>query len=282
LRRLIPNDGNFFVQDVMRECESAAFPPKFEAMYFTHARYLRIKRWLDASLAAALLLLTAPIIIVCAGLIRVTSRGPVFLPHVRLGRFGQPFRLWKFRTTVFKDRGVSLGAHKRTAPCVTVVGGALRAAHLEGLPQLWNVLIGEISLVGPRPERPDFVPILEASIPNYRQRMLARPGLTGLAQVCLAPGTGIPSLRRKVRFDLHYIRSMDFLLDLRLLTATFLRSAGLSGESIRVALRLPSPDDSETMAAPEMPAPEPRATLEPLAAAGAEGRFFEVQPKLTA
>ena len=102
----------------------------------------------------------------------------------------------------------------------------LRISHLDELPQLWNVLKGDMSLVGPRPERPEFIPILEKSMPHYRQRMLLRPGVTGLAQVYLPPDTGIPSVRKKLVYDLHYIQVTGPFLDLRLMIVTVLQAVG--------------------------------------------------------
>src|SRR5262249_6107062 len=146
-----------------------------------------------------------------------TSRGPIFYSQVRLGRLGRLYTIYKLRTMVHECEKTS-GARWSTAgdPRITPVGRFLRRTHLDELPQLWNVLRGEMSLVGPRPERPEFVPQLAQAIPGYRERLLVRPGLTGLAQV-QPPRATLPSLRRKRAFDLHYSENAGFWLALGLL-----------------------------------------------------------------
>jgi hypothetical protein len=107
------------------------------------------------------------------------------------------------------------------------VGRFLRKTHIDELPQLWNVLKGEMSLVGPRPERPEFVPQLEQALPRYCERLLVRPGLSGLAQVQLPPDTDLDSVRRKLAHDLHYVRVMSFWVDMRILISTGLHVLGM-------------------------------------------------------
>src|SRR5262249_55106805 len=158
-----------------------------------------------------------------------------------LGRFGRPFLIYKLRTMTHnceQESGVRWAVPGD--PRVTRLGRFLRKTHLDELPQLWNVLRGDMSLVGPRPERPEFVPGLERAIPGYRPRLLVKPGVTGLAQVQLPADTDIPSVRRKLAYDLYYIRSGGLWLDLRLLASTALRLAGVPyGVGIRL-FRLPS------------------------------------------
>src|SRR5262249_46262461 len=105
-------------------------------------------------------------------------------------------------------------------PRITPVGRVLRKTHIDELPQLWNVLRGEMSLVGPRPERPEFVPQLEQAIPRYRARLRVRTGLTGLAQVQLPPDSDLASVRRKLAYDLYYVERGGLWLDVRLLFCT--------------------------------------------------------------
>src|SRR5262249_23695826 len=121
---------------------------------------------------------------------------------------------------------------------VTPVGRLLRLTHIDELPQLWNVLRGDMSLIGPRPERPEFVPQLERAIPLYRIRLLVRPGLTGLAQVQLPPDTNLDSVRVKLAYDLWYVRQLNFVLDLRILFATALKLFGVPFGVIRAVLGL--------------------------------------------
>jgi lipopolysaccharide/colanic/teichoic acid biosynthesis glycosyltransferase len=183
--------------------------------------YLACKRAFDLVLAGTLLVLTAPLILLACLLVKLTSRGPVLYSQVRLGLRGRPFTIYKIRTMVHDCERLSgpRWASKRD-PRVTPVGRWLRRTHLDELPQLWNVLWGDMSLIGPRPERPEFVPQLELVIPHYRDRLLVRPGLSGLAQVQLPPDTDLESVRRKLACDLYYVREIGPGLDLKILLAT--------------------------------------------------------------
>ena len=204
-------------------------------------------RWQRACLAAAekalallLLVLTAPVMLVAVLLVKLTSRGPALYTQTRVGRGGVPFTLYKLRTMVHN-------CERLTGPCwsppgdrrVTAVGRFLRRTHLDEVPQLWNVLRGEMSLVGPRPERPEFVPHLDREIPRYRERLAVRPGLTGLAQLWLPPDTDLASVRRKLTYDLFYLRHRGPWLDLRLLVATVLYLGGTPAGLACALLRIP-------------------------------------------
>jgi lipopolysaccharide/colanic/teichoic acid biosynthesis glycosyltransferase len=167
-----------------------------------------------------LLVPAAPLILVAALLVKLTSRGPVFYAQTRLGLHGQPFRIYKIRTMVVDSEKDGACWSVPGDPRITTVGRLLRKTHLDELPQLWNVLKGDMSLVGPRPERPEFVPALELAVLRYRERMLIRPGLTGLAQVQLPPDTDLESVRRKLACDLFYVCHAGLWLDLRLLLTT--------------------------------------------------------------
>jgi len=112
-------------------------------------------------------------------------------------------------------------------PRITPVGRFLRTTHLDELPQLWNVLRGDMSLVGPRPERPEFVPQLERALPRYRDRLKIRPGITGLAQIQLPPDTDLSSVRRKLRYDLYYLGHISALLDLKIMLCTGCKLFGI-------------------------------------------------------
>jgi lipopolysaccharide/colanic/teichoic acid biosynthesis glycosyltransferase len=130
-------------------------------------------------------------------------------------------------------------------PRVTPVGWFLRASHLDELPQLLNVLRGEMSLVGPRPERPEFLPELERKLPAYPLRLALRPGVTGLAQVQLPPDTSVGSVRRKLAHDLYYIRHLGPWLDLRLLLCTALYVIGVPFGVAGRLLAVPGRDQVE-------------------------------------
>jgi lipopolysaccharide/colanic/teichoic acid biosynthesis glycosyltransferase len=182
----------------------------------------------DFVCALVLLVLTAPVLVLVALAVKLTSRGSIFYTQTRLGRGGQPYTIFKIRT-MYANCETLTGACWATAqdPRVTPLGRFLRRAHLDELPQLWNVLRCEMSLVGPRPERPEFVPKLAQAIPGYRERLLVRPGLTGLAQVQLPADTDLASVRRKLAYDLYYIENVSLFLDLRILFNTFCKVIGI-------------------------------------------------------
>jgi exopolysaccharide biosynthesis polyprenyl glycosylphosphotransferase len=176
------------------------------------------KRAFDAAAAAAGLLLLAPGLALAAALVASTSRGGVFYRQTRVGRDGRLFQLWKLRT-MREGAEVETGAVLATAddPRVTSMGRALRGARIDEIPQLWNVLRGDMSLVGPRPERPEFAEGFARSIPGYGLRHAARPGLTGLAQIS-GEYTSEPDI--KLRYDLAYLNNWSFFLDLAILLRT--------------------------------------------------------------
>jgi lipopolysaccharide/colanic/teichoic acid biosynthesis glycosyltransferase len=202
--------------------------------------YAWLKRPLDCVFALVGLGFSVPIIAVAAFFVKLTSRGPVFYSQVRLGLGGRPFRLYKIRT-MYHD------SEAKTGPCwsikgdprITSIGRFLRWSHVDELPQMWNILTGDMSLIGPRPERPEMVPNLELAIPRYRRRLLVRPGLTGLAQVQLPPDTDLNSVRRKLAQDLCYLERFSFALDCRIFFATFGHVLGLSHERTTLLFALP-------------------------------------------
>jgi lipopolysaccharide/colanic/teichoic acid biosynthesis glycosyltransferase len=201
--------------------------------------YVTGKVVFDFLCALALAPVVLPILLVTAVLVKLTSRGPVFYSQVRLGRNGRPFLIYKVRTMYHDCEGTSGARWSQPGdPRVTPLGRILRATHLDELPQLWNILRGDMSLVGPRPERPEFVPTLERAIPNYRGRLLVRPGVTGLAQVQLPPDSDIAGVRRKVAHDLYYIRHFSCWLDFRILVCTVFHVFGVPCHTLcRILLR---------------------------------------------
>jgi lipopolysaccharide/colanic/teichoic acid biosynthesis glycosyltransferase len=207
--------------------------------------YERIKPSLDCVLALVLLILTAPLMIVAMLLVRLTSRGPAIYTQRRLGLRGKVFTIYKIRTMCLDSERHSGATWSLPGdPRVTPVGRVLRFTHLDELPQLINVLMGEMSLVGPRPERPEFLPRLEHALPDYRRRLAVRPGVTGLAQVQQPPDTGLDSVRRKLNFDLCYVDHANPWLDLRIILATALKCAGVPFACIGRWLLLPDPNAS--------------------------------------
>jgi lipopolysaccharide/colanic/teichoic acid biosynthesis glycosyltransferase len=213
-----------------------------------------LKRATDVVVAGIMLVLLAPVMLLVAIAVRMTSRGPIIFRQTRVGLnlrakkrdrrqgdadpvdgtdrrdpnrdrrrdsgYGKPFTLYKFRTMkVDAERNGAQFAVKGD-PRVTCIGRFLRKTRLDELPQLWNVLRGEMSLVGPRPERPEFIETLSAEIPNYINRLGLKPGLTGLAQVINGYDNNIESFRRKVNLDLLYLQNCCFTNDLKIMFRT--------------------------------------------------------------
>jgi lipopolysaccharide/colanic/teichoic acid biosynthesis glycosyltransferase len=185
--------------------------------------YTGCKRVADVTVALATLLASSPILILAALAVRLTSRGPVFYSQTRLGRGGRPFTLYKIRSMYHECEKVSgaVWSAGRGDPRVMPIGRFLRRTHFDELPQLFNVLRGDMSMVGPRPERPEFVPQLDAAIPHYRERLLVLPGVTGLAQIHLGADTDLGSVERKLAMDLYYIKKLSFWFDAKIILGTF-------------------------------------------------------------
>jgi lipopolysaccharide/colanic/teichoic acid biosynthesis glycosyltransferase len=186
--------------------------------------YFDWKRAVDWTLAVALAVPAAPVVAMLALLVRLTSRGPAVYRQKRVGKHGRPFLLYKLRT-MRVDAEARTGAVWSTVndPRVTRLGRVLRRLHLDELPQLLNVLRGEMSLVGPRPERPEFVEILSRQIPRYRDRLAVLPGVTGLAQLNLPPDTDAGDVQRKIILDTEYVRRASLWMDIRIIVCTGLR-----------------------------------------------------------
>lgn len=215
------------------------------------AAYWRLKRAVDVLSCGIGLILLIPVFLLVVIAIKLDSRGPILYAQERVGKnrrrgprragedmsthgrppgvdrrkvdcFGRPFKIYKFRSMV-------TDAEKHTGPVwatradarVTRVGKILRLTRLDETPQLWNVLKGDMSLVGPRPERPAFVVSLAKTIPEYTNRCEALPGITGLAQVRWRYDTSIETVNRKLQYDLYYIRYGRLLLDLKIMAVTF-------------------------------------------------------------
>ncbi|MBX7119759.1 MAG: sugar transferase [Gemmatimonadaceae bacterium] len=195
------------------------------------------RRALNVVVAATGLVLAAPIMAVIAVAVRLTSPGPVFYKQVRVGLDrrtsnggnsrrkvdlgGKPFTLYKFRTM----RVQAPGAEKQVwaaqnDPRITPIGGFLRKTRLDELPQLWNVLLGHMNVVGPRPEQPAIFQDLRQQVTSYQMRQRVRPGITGNAQITLAYDSCLDDVRKKVKADLEYIDRQSVLEDLRIMVLT--------------------------------------------------------------
>lgn len=199
-----------------------------------------IRTLLDRATSLVLLIPACPLMFAAAIAMRLTSRGPALYRQVRVGRGGRPFTLYKIRTMI--DRCESGTGPVWSGPGdtrVTRVGRFLRRTHLDELPQLWNILRGEMSLVGPRPERPEFIGELERLVPRYRERLAVRPGLSGLAQITLPADTHPDDVRRKLIVDLYYVSHSRPSLDARILLSTGFSLLGVPFGLSRRVLGLP-------------------------------------------
>ena len=199
----------------------------------------RVERVVNVTIALVGLVVTAPLWAVIAVLIKLTSRGPVFYAQTRIGLNsratepavpdprrqqdlgGRPFTIHKFRTmTAEAERGSGPVWASRHDPRVTAFGRILRQLRLDELPQLINVIMGDMNIVGPRPERPSLFAELRRQIPDYPLRQKARPGITGHAQVNLEYDSSVDDVRTKLRYDLEYIQRRSLLTDLKIMLKT--------------------------------------------------------------
>lgn len=175
---------------------------------------MKLKRVADLILAAMLLVVLSPVMLVVALAIKLDSPGPIFYSQLRSGLYGKAFRVYKFRS-MYQDaekRGAQWASQRD--PRITRVGYWLRLMRIDELPQIWNVLCGEMSLIGPRPERPEFDVKLKEVIPYYEVRYLVKPGITGWAQVMYPYGASIEDAYEKLAYDLYYIKNYSPWLDL--------------------------------------------------------------------
>ncbi|MBO9498532.1 MAG: TIGR03013 family PEP-CTERM/XrtA system glycosyltransferase [Novosphingobium sp.] len=178
------------------------------------------KRLFDVLASGLLLLATFPLILIFALLVKLDSKGPAFFSQTRVGLFGQPFdvvKLRSMRTDAEKD-GAQFA--QQDDPRVTRIGKFIRKVRIDELPQAWSVLKGEMSFVGPRPERPEFVEDLEDKLPYYAERHMVKPGITGWAQINYPYGASIADSRNKLEYDLYYAKNYTPFLDLLILLQT--------------------------------------------------------------
>jgi exopolysaccharide biosynthesis polyprenyl glycosylphosphotransferase len=183
--------------------------------------YAQAKRAFDVGGSIAGLILLAPVMTVAAVLIKLSSKGEVFYSQVRIGKDGKHFEIYKFRT-------MKIDAEKNSGPvwacsndCRLIpVGKFLRKTHIDEIPQFINVLRGDMSIIGPRPERPIFVEQFKKEIPDYAKRLEVKPGITGLAQVWHRYDENIADVRKKIKYDILYIKKMCLWTDVRILVRT--------------------------------------------------------------
>ncbi len=180
----------------------------------------RMKRIFDFIFSGLMLFLASPLMVVTAIAIRLDSPGPIFYKQQRVGKRCKIFYVYKFRSMTYNaEENGAIWAQKKD-PRVTRVGRFIRISRIDEIPQLWNVFTGDMSLVGPRPERPEFVNVLDSQIPYYSVRHTVTPGITGWAQINYPYGASIDDALRKLEYDLYYIKNMSILLDLKILLKT--------------------------------------------------------------
>ena len=179
------------------------------------------KRLFDIIAGLVLVIATLPIVAVFAVLIKLESKGPAFYRQTRVGLFGQPYSIAKLRSmrTDAESAGKAIWAEKND-PRITRIGRFIRMVRIDELPQAWNVLKGEMSFVGPRPERPEFVADLESQLSYYAERHMVKPGITGWAQINYPYGASIDDARHKLEYDLYYAKNYTPFLDVLILLQT--------------------------------------------------------------
>lgn len=186
-------------------------------------RFELIKRIIDLVGAAVGLVCFAPLIFGCALWIKMSTGGPVFYRQTRVGRHGRRFQIWKLRTMGLNAETDGACLATPNDPRVLLGCRWIRKSHLDELPQLLNILRGEMSLVGPRPERPEVILQMRDHLPEFERRLVGVPGLTGLAQVRNGYTNDMAGMRRKLSFDLEYLDRRSIFRDLRLILATLPR-----------------------------------------------------------
>lgn len=206
-----------------------------EALNSFFAKKYVFDRWIGWGL----LIITAPITLFFWALVKLTSEGPGFYLQERVGLNGRVFKIVKLRSMVknAEKPGEAVWCVKHDCR-VTWLGAILRKLHLDELPQAWNVANGDMTLVGPRPERPELCPRLAEQVDDYYRRNSVKPGITGLAQINLPPDEDIEDVRRKQILDLHYIDHANAWLDFRMILATALRMIGIKGEVVMRWMKL--------------------------------------------
>jgi len=189
---------------------------------------IRWKAVVDFPLAAVMLVFAIPVILVAILAVRLTSRGPVIYTQARVGRGGRVFTIYKIRTMSHDCESLTGPRWSMPGdPRVTPVGNVLRTLHIDELPQLWNVIRGDMALIGPRPERPEICKELRRAVPGYDRRHTLKPGITGFAQVHLPPDSCLQSVRNKAIYDRFYTQQVGLLMDLKVYICTAFKLVGL-------------------------------------------------------
>jgi sugar transferase (PEP-CTERM system associated) len=221
---MVVEDGHAFCQRLQGKIALADVQPEW-VLFPDDSRYARtleiFKRVVDVTAALSVLIFTLPLSLFVVALIKIEDRGPVFFRQTRLGHRGLPFTLYKLRS-MHPDAEAETGPvwAQRNDPRITRVGRWIRPLRIDEIPQAWNVLRGEMSIVGPRPERPEFISRLRTFLPLYDHRHIVRPGITGWAQVNLPYTATVEEAKDKLEYDLYYIKNLSMMLDLFILLRT--------------------------------------------------------------
>ncbi len=184
--------------------------------------YFQLKMFFEPAIGVLLGILLLPIFLFVSVLVKITSRGPIIYSQTRTGHRGKTFELYKFRTMKVQDAAAPVAWAKNETARITPIGSFLRNSHLDEIPQLWNILKGELSFVGPRPERPEFYEILKAPIPLFFLRTMVRPGITGWAQIMGGYAGSVEESKQKLEHDLYYMQHLSLRMDFVILIKTFL------------------------------------------------------------
>ncbi|TWU44323.1 UDP-glucose:undecaprenyl-phosphate glucose-1-phosphate transferase [Novipirellula aureliae] len=224
---------------IILDSESVGGSDAFLELPASRQPFFARKYALERIVGAIALVLFSPLILILWAVVKLTSPGPGFYKQSRMGLNGQTFEMVKLRSMVFdaEKPGKAVWCVRGDSR-ITPLGRWLRKLHLDELPQLFNVARGEMSLVGPRPERPSICDTLADEIDNYYRRLTVKPGVTGLAQINLPPDETIEDVKRKQVLDLLYICETNTWMELRILAATGLRMVGIKGETVMRWMRL--------------------------------------------
>jgi exopolysaccharide biosynthesis polyprenyl glycosylphosphotransferase len=182
-----------------------------------------VKRGVDIGFSALALILGSPVFVGVAAAIKLSSKGPVLYSQERIGRGGKPFRIYKFRSMYTDAEAQGPKLSQDHDPRITPVGRFLRKTHLDELPQFWNVLRGEMALVGPRPERQYFIDQISARAPEYYHLLKVKPGVTSWGQVKYGYASNVEEMVERLKYDLLYIENVTLALDLKIVLYTILR-----------------------------------------------------------
>jgi len=223
LRGVVIEDASFLTERLLGKLSLDGLNPS--TLIFTHGFNVKssqqvLRRLVSFSVSLAGLVLCLPILPFLIIAVRLSSPGPIFFRQVRVGLRGKPFEVIKFRTMCHDAEKNGAQWAKKNDSRVTRVGRLMRKTRLDEIPQLWNVLKGDMGFVGPRPERPEFVDWLSSEIPFYELRHIIRPGLTGWAQVRYGYGATLGETKHKLEYDLYYVKHMSVGLDLLVIFET--------------------------------------------------------------